>query len=151
MVVELNGEADCAVAVQVRQMRSIHPALPVVAISGQDNTTITQQAVRMGIDDFFCLPRESADFRRALSALLSGNQTPSKSSQPQSILLGDSLLMEGLRKFVARVALTDSSVMITGETGTGKELVAELIHKSGSRRDKPYCMRQFSRSSGFTG
>ena len=138
MVVELNGEADCAVAVQVRQMRSIHPALPVVAISGQDNTTITQQAVRMGIDDFFCLPRESADFRRALSALLSGNQTPSKSSQPQSILLGDSLLMEGLRKFVARVALTDSSVMITGETGTGKELVAELIHKSGSRRDKPF-------------
>ena len=46
--------------------------------------------------------------------------------------------MVTLRKYVARVALTDSSVLITGETGTGKELVAELIHKSGARRDKPF-------------
>jgi transcriptional regulator with PAS, ATPase and Fis domain len=92
----------------------------------------------LGINDYFRLPDESIDFQNAVAALLSGTDVPPKSSVPQNALLGDSPAMISLRKYLARVALTDSSVLITGETGTGKELVAELIHKSGPRRTKPF-------------
>jgi DNA-binding NtrC family response regulator len=138
LIVELSGEADCRGAAAVREMRARDPNLRVVAVSRHDASAITQQAVRLGIDDYFRLPDEAADFKRAAAALLSGIDAPAKSSPQQNVLLGDSIQMASLRKYVARVAMTDSSVVITGETGTGKELVAELIHKSGARRNKPF-------------
>jgi len=138
LIVQLTGTSECKGAAIVRTLRSQQAALPVLAVSRSDGAAITQQAVRLGIDDFFRLPEEAPDFQRAVSALLSGNEAPVKASIEQNVLLGDSPQMESLRKYVARVALTDSTVLITGETGTGKELVAELIHRSGSRREKPF-------------
>ena len=73
-----------------------------------------------------------------MGALVAGKEAPAKTLERENGLLGNSPNMVALRKYVARVALTDSSVLIVGETGTGKELVAELIHKGGVRRDKPF-------------
>ena len=53
-------------------------------------------------------------------------------------LIGNSSTMARLRAFVANVAKTECNVLITGETGTGKELVADLIHRNGSRMGKPF-------------
>ena len=138
VIVELTGDSACQGAATVRDLRAVNPLLPVVAVSHKDGALVTQQAVRLGINDYFRLPDESIDFQNAVAALLSGTDVPPKSSVPQNALLGDSPAMISLRKYLARVALTDSSVLITGETGTGKELVAELIHKSGPRRTKPF-------------
>jgi DNA-binding NtrC family response regulator len=138
VVVELTGDSACQGAATVRALRAVNPLLPVVAVSHKDGALVTQQAVRLGINDYFRLPDESIDFQNAVVALLSGTDVPPKSSVPQNALLGDSPAMISLRKYLARVALTDSSVLITGETGTGKELAAELIHKTGPRRTKPF-------------
>jgi DNA-binding NtrC family response regulator len=138
LIVELTGKPDCRGAIVVRELRSAQPKLPVIAVARTDHADLTQQAVRLCIDDFFRLPEESRDFEDAAAALLSGRTSPSKSSTHQNVLLGDSLQIANLRKYVARVAMTDSSVLITGETGTGKELVAELIHRNGARREKPF-------------
>jgi DNA-binding NtrC family response regulator len=138
LIVELTGEPGCKGAAAVREARAVHAGLPVVAISRTDGAVITQQAVRLGIDDYFRLPEESVDFQNAVSALLRGSEAPAKNLAGQNVLLGHSPQIANLRKYVARVAMTDSSVLITGETGTGKELVAELIHKSGARRAKPF-------------
>ncbi len=138
MVVGLTGQSDCIGEAAVRQLRSVQPGVPVIAISGTDGAAITKQAVRLGVSDYFRLPEESAEFQDAAVALLSGSEPPLKNSRQQNVLLGDAPQIVSLRKYVARVAMTDSTVLITGETGTGKELVAELIHKSGVRRDKPF-------------
>ncbi|MFL0355804.1 sigma-54 interaction domain-containing protein [Erythrobacter sp. GH1-10] len=53
-------------------------------------------------------------------------------------LIGSSEPMEDLRAYIPKVALCDASVLIQGETGTGKERVAALIHELGPRRDKPF-------------
>jgi DNA-binding NtrC family response regulator len=53
-------------------------------------------------------------------------------------IIGESAAMREVRARVARVAASDSNVLITGETGTGKELFAELVHKKSRRRNKPF-------------
>jgi DNA-binding NtrC family response regulator len=138
LIAELSGERDCPGAKAIRKLRETHPALHVVVISGGSSPAVTQQAVRLRVDDFFTLPAERAEFRDSVVALVAGRQAPAKNFEQQNGLLGNSPNMVALRKYVARVALTDSSVLIMGETGTGKELVAELIHKGGPRRDKPF-------------
>jgi DNA-binding NtrC family response regulator len=72
-----------------------------------------------------------------VAALIAGQEAPIRSFDHEPVLIGDSADMVALRRYVARVAMTDSNVLILGETGTGKELVAELIHKSGARSNKP--------------
>ena len=138
LIAELSGERDCAGVEEIRNLRAVHPNIPVVVVATGDAVTVTQQAVRLRVDDFFTLPAQHADFQASVQALVAGKEAPLKIAEQQSELLGSSPKMAVLRKYAARVALTDSSVLITGETGTGKELVAELIHKSSARRDKPF-------------
>jgi two-component system response regulator HydG len=73
------------------------------------------------------LARENAVLRRALRSNISSRQ-----------LLGNSLAMRQLRALIAQIADATSSVLISGETGTGKELVALAIHTSGPRADKSF-------------
>ena len=56
----------------------------------------------------------------------------------RQLMIGESRCMREIKKYLAKVARTDSNVLITGETGTGKELAAELIHFKGPRSNKPF-------------
>lgn len=138
LVAELTGERACPGAEAIRMLRKTCPDIPVVVISAGCSTAVTQQAVRLHVDDFFTLPADGAGFRDSVTTLLAGEKSSAPQREQQGGLLGNSAAMVGLRKYVARVALTDSSVLIMGETGTGKELVANQIHKCGARRDKPF-------------
>ncbi len=55
-----------------------------------------------------------------------------------SVVVGRSARMRAVFDFVRVIADSESSVLVTGETGTGKELIANLIHQSSSRRHKPF-------------
>lgn len=138
LVVELTGEADCRGAAAVRRIRELKADCFVIAVSSGHAVAVTQQAVRLRIDDFFQLPEESLDFRAAVAARLAGKETAPRSARGQDVLRGTSSQMESLRRYVDRVSLSDSSVLITGETGTGKELVAQTLHQQGSRREGPF-------------
>jgi DNA-binding NtrC family response regulator len=136
LLIELTGERDCKGAAVVRKVREEQPDCMVIAVSSKHTVRITQQAVRLHIDDFFHLPSELGELRAALAARASERSVAQRANV--KALLGRSKQMESLRKYVIRVALTDSSVLITGETGTGKELVAETIHRQGARRIGPF-------------
>ena len=56
---------------------------------------------------------------------------------PSTSLIGSSLAMWKVKTYLRKVAVTDSHVLITGETGTGKELAAQYIHRHSARRAKP--------------
>ena len=114
--------------------------IPVVMISGHANVETAVRAVRLGAYDFLekplslervILTAQKAIERRDLLAEVASF----RDRESQEVLLGDSPAMRRLKAEIARVAPTDARVLIVGENGTGKELVAQAIHRLSPRAD----------------
>ena len=117
--------------------------LPVVMISGHANVETAVRAVRLGAYDFLekplslervLLTAQKAIERRDLIAQVESFRGKSES---EITLIGSSPPLRRLQEEIARVAPTDARVLITGENGTGKELVARAIHRFSARADGP--------------
>jgi two-component system, NtrC family, nitrogen regulation response regulator NtrX len=117
--------------------------VPIVMISGHANVETAVRAVRLGAYDFLEKPLslerviltvQKAIERRDLLAEVTSFRGKAAS---EAQLLGSSSAMSRLREEIARVAPTDARVLIVGENGTGKELVARTIHRSSARGDLP--------------
>jgi two-component system nitrogen regulation response regulator NtrX len=116
--------------------------IPVIMISGHANVETAVRAVRLGADDFLekplslervLLTAQKAIERRSLLAELASIRGR---SEPEE-LVGESPPMHRLKQEIARVASADARVLITGENGTGKELVARAVHRLSTRADSP--------------
>ncbi len=122
------------------------PDLPVILMSGHGDVAMAVQAMREGAYDFLekpFAPETMVDIiRRALEkrALVLENRALKarlkQKSGMETLLLGHSPAMVELREVIADLANTGANVLILGETGTGKELVARCLHTAGRRRDK---------------
>ncbi|MDR1050539.1 MAG: sigma-54 dependent transcriptional regulator [Deltaproteobacteria bacterium] len=127
----------------LEKARSEFPQIPVVVISGHGNIETAVKAVRQGAYDFIEKPL-SADkiilsVHRALNfrRLSAENQILRTRSPKPGLLTGRSKAMAELLKTVRMVAPTPASVLISGENGVGKELVAHTIHDLSQRADRP--------------
>ena len=122
------------------------PDVPVVVITGFGGIDAAIAAIRAGAHDFLPKPFEFEElvFRleRALRHRTLVDEVKrlreSQIDPGADELLGDSAAMQKLRQLVARVAQADAPVLITGETGSGKELVARAIHRKGARPGGPF-------------
>ncbi|HSH40893.1 MAG TPA: sigma-54 dependent transcriptional regulator [Arenicellales bacterium] len=120
------------------------PDVPVVMISGHGNVETAVEAIRYGAYDFLEKPLSTAKLlvtvRRALqdSRLRKENLELKGRLALASELVGRSDVMSRLREQVERVAKTDSWVLIAGEPGSGKGVVARVLHQKSPRRDKPF-------------
>lgn len=129
----------------LRQTRDIDPDLPIIIVTGHGDVAKAVQAIRDGAYDFIERPYEVDRLRdmvaRALRArgLILENRalrTQLKAKVGlEARLLGSSPIMEDLRQTIAGIADTNASVLIVGETGTGKELVARSLHELGRRNN----------------
>ncbi|HSE64740.1 MAG TPA: sigma-54 dependent transcriptional regulator [Thermoanaerobaculia bacterium] len=117
--------------------------VPVVMISGHANVETAVRAVRLGAYDFLekplslervVLTAQKAIERRDLLAEVKSFRGRRES---ETVMLGESPPMRQLKEEIARVAPTDARVLITGENGTGKELVARQIHRLSQRAELP--------------
>ncbi|WP_075655377.1 sigma-54 dependent transcriptional regulator [Pseudochrobactrum sp. B5] len=126
------------------EIKKLHPDLPVVMISGHGNIETAVSAIRRGAYDFIEKPfkadrlilvaeraLETSNLKREVSNLR-------KRSGETFELLGNSLAMNQLRQTIERVAPTNSRIMITGPSGSGKEMVARAIHGQSSRANGPF-------------
>ncbi|VVM05583.1 Transcriptional regulatory protein ZraR [Methylacidimicrobium cyclopophantes] len=115
-------------------------APPVAVLTAHATAANTIEAMRLGAFDHLTKPIGRADLARLLGEML---QVKSRSlrNRPEvgtPEFVGSSEAMRKIQKIIGMVADSDATVLVEGETGTGKELVARAIHDHGRRRDKPF-------------
>ena len=126
------------------EIKSRHPDLPVVMISGHGNIETAVSAIRRGAFDFIEKPFKADRLiliaERALeTSKLKREVTELKKRAGDAVeLIGTSIAVSQLRQTVEKVSPTNSRVMILGPSGSGKELVARMIHKKSSRSTGPF-------------
>lgn len=108
--------------------------VPIVLVAWNGSEELAIAALRHGVDDYIRGANCQTELPRILLSLYSANPQASVSSC--ELLIGDSDSMRSTRNYIERVARASSNVLVTGETGTGKELVAKLIHRNSPRAEK---------------
>ena len=113
--------------------------VPVAVITAFGNAGNAVAALKAGAFDYLAKP-VALDQLRALvkSALKVPAPSAAKTDGPVRDLIGESAAMQDIRARIAKLARTQAPVYISGESGSGKELAARLIHRLGNRADKPF-------------
>jgi two-component system response regulator PilR (NtrC family) len=121
-------------------MQSHCPGVPVAVITAHGNVEAAVRALKLGAFDFISKPLDLAALRKLIAATLKLSESEEESTQRRAELklLGNSKPMQNLREMISKVARSQAPVHISGDSGTGKELAARLIHDSGPRRDAPF-------------
>lgn len=121
-----------------------HPAPVVLVISGQSEIATALQAVRLGAVDYLekpVPPEKLIASVRSCLMLATANRQASllvDRMESESQIVGHSRTLKKMLKSISQVAPTDTTVLICGENGTGKELVAARLYLQSKRRDKPF-------------
>jgi two-component system nitrogen regulation response regulator NtrX len=128
----------------LKELRKAHPSLPVVILSGHGTVQTAVEATKLGAFDFIEKPPESERIlllaRNALSQkrLSDENRRLKLSFDDRYRMVGQSSGLEKVWDAVRRAAPTSATVLITGESGVGKELVARAIHRNSLRKDEAF-------------
>ncbi len=128
----------------LQAIKERQPELPVIMMSGHGTIETAVRCARLGAYDFFEKPlnldKVLLGIENALRAnrLVQENRYLRDEAGRSYTMVGDSGALEALREQIRIVAATRASVLITGENGTGKELVARAVHAGSRRRDGPF-------------
>jgi DNA-binding NtrC family response regulator len=122
-----------------RELARTDVYIPTIFLTGYGDIPMSVRAIKAGALEFLTKPIDPDNLLRAIQqGLLDREYTGSPASSPHSDeIVGASSAYRKVLKRIAMVAPTDSTVLIQGETGTGKELIALEIHKMSRRKDRP--------------
>jgi two-component system, NtrC family, response regulator PilR len=122
----------------VKYIQNKHTAIPVAVITAHGNMDTAIRALKNGAFDFVSKPVELGALRKLVKMALKISLSPPRERRTRYELLGESKVMCNIRSKIAKVARSQAPVYISGESGSGKELVARLIHKQSPRHEKPF-------------
>jgi two-component system, NtrC family, C4-dicarboxylate transport response regulator DctD len=127
----------------MEKVKEVDPEIPVILITGQGNISMAVQAIQNGAYDFLEKPFATETFidavkrakeKRRLVMEVRDLQSKIKTqNSTQSTIVGKSPSIERLRQVISNIADADADILIVGETGTGKDLVAQNIHQVSKR------------------
>ncbi len=128
----------------IERLKVTRPEIPVIMISGHGTIETAVEATRRGAFDFLEKPPDRQKLlllvRNAIEKrhLVTENKVMREKLRGKETMLGRSEAMRNIRAIIERVAPTEARVLITGENGSGKELVARAIHRHSKRVDRPF-------------
>jgi len=125
------------------RIKERRPDLPVIVMSARSTLLTAVKTQQIGVFEYLPKPFELRSLIEVTDrALKTNDNTPAPSASPKieegGPIIGRSRPMQDVFKAMARVVNTDLTVLISGDSGTGKELVARALHDLGSRRDRPF-------------
>ncbi|MDH4231728.1 MAG: sigma-54 dependent transcriptional regulator [Nitrospirota bacterium] len=128
------------------ECRGLKPAVPVIMVTAFGDVEAAVSAIKRGAYDFITKPFDEDELlnviKKALSESRKNRELVSayfgREEAPLHDIIGRSDTIKEVLRTVRKVARTDSTVLITGETGVGKELIARAIHTESHRRDQPF-------------
>jgi DNA-binding NtrC family response regulator len=131
----------------LRRAKELNPRMPVIVMTGYSSVSSAVEVMKLGAVDYLPKPftpdEIRAVVRQALASAPSSNSYQTSAAAPAlrtttHQLVGDSPKIRQVIAMVAKVAPTDSTVLIGGESGTGKELIARAIHANSRRKDEVF-------------
>ena len=123
----------------VEHIQKHNPNLPTAVITAFGSMDIAVKALKLGAFDFVSKPVNLKSLKSLVSSAIKINDARSPvDRRSRDQLLGDSVIMAKVRAKIAKLARSQAPIYISGASGTGKELVAKLIHQKGPRAQKPF-------------
>ena len=128
----------------LRQIKSWNTKALVIMITAYAGIDLAVKCLKEGAADFLVKPWHNEQLLLTLTEALEKQASPerkqsgAKEKKPPIEIIGESEIMQNLFHKLEKIAPTDANVMILGENGTGKDLVAEAIYRLSHRKDKPY-------------
>ena len=131
----------------IARVRELSPTCEAIVLTGKGSTETAIAALRYGVFDYLLKPCKLSELRSLLARVEEKRQLTKKCRalelrlerwEGQSQMIGRHPAMEAIKQLIARVAPTASTVLVAGETGTGKELVARSVHLQSDRADQPF-------------
>jgi len=130
----------------LKRLSEESPDTPVVVITGHDQRALAARAQQLGAEDFFGKPFDPDEVKGTIDRTMEARWKAMREQEIQRALdtrvntdlLGESEMMQQLKTMIAQVAAAPSTVLIRGETGTGKELVARNLHAASKRAEQPF-------------
>ncbi len=131
----------------IRRCKELSPETEALVLTGKEALSTAVAAMRYGACDYLTKPCRLIELKELLAKIAARRESVKKyylvkrqleKSSGTPKLVGEHPLMQQVRQLVTKVAPTQSTVLIRGETGCGKELVARSVHDQSLRRDKPF-------------
>jgi DNA-binding NtrC family response regulator len=118
------------------------PGLPVVLITAHGSVALAVEAMKRGAADFVQKPFDKDEIAFVVEKALASSKRERNAVPPPMLVdksfVGDSKAMQSVFATIRKVAATNSTVLVRGETGTGKELVARALHETSPRKSEPF-------------
>lgn len=114
------------------------PGLPIAVITAYGSAENAVSALKAGAFDYLTKPISLKQLRPLVESALKLSSSDVKETQNTADLIGNSPAIDYVRNMIGKLARSQAPVYISGESGSGKELAARLIHRNSSRRDKPF-------------
>jgi DNA-binding NtrC family response regulator len=124
------------------EIHALAPEMPVIVLTAYGTLDTARRAIDLGAFDYLGKPVELKQVRTLLERALhepdDATRTATAAESGETRLLGQSAVMQELFKKMALLADNDLAILVSGESGVGKELVARAIHDLGAQRDEPF-------------
>ncbi len=131
----------------VKRVTSEHPGIPIIVLTGHGSIDDATAALKAGAFDFLTKPLDLDHLNKIVKNALQGKILAEQNrelkakllkSESSDEMIGKSDSLNRVRQMISKAAPAKASVLITGESGVGKELVAKAIHEQSDRADKPF-------------